>query len=199
VVVVVGGIVVVVVVATVVVVSGAARLSMSCENPKAACLPAAAPMSGGSVAPASTSAVGAEVGTVVSPRSELGEKAANAAIAKRAITTQVANASNRVNLTPVNFRVLNKRPTMRQHAWNRMEARPVSVAKPHREKHFTGQPPIPKPKVPGKSSCETSRRQRHRCCRSRQQAIGSEQGRCWFAAVGCGLCAVRRGLVAGDW
>jgi hypothetical protein len=141
VVVVVGGMVVVVVVGAtvVVVVSGTAKLSMSCENPNAACRPAAAPMSGGRVPAASSSiADGADVGTAASPSSELGEKAAKAAMARRAITTQVANASNRVNLTPVNFRVLNKRTTMRQHAWNRMKARPVSVGKPHREKQHIG-------------------------------------------------------------
>lgn len=139
VVVVVGGMVVVVAATVVVVVSGTAKLSMSCENPNAACRPAAAPMSGGRVPAASSSiANGADVGTVASPSSELGEKAAKAAMARRAITTQVANASNRVNLTPVNFRVLNKRTTMRQHAWNRMEVRPVSVGKPHREKQHIG-------------------------------------------------------------
>ena len=112
VVVVVGGTVVVVVTSTVVVVvSGAAKLSMSFENPKAACRPAAAPIPSGNVSAVSVSIPdGADVGAGASTNSELGEKAAKAAIARRAITTQVANASNRVNLTPANFRVLNKRP-----------------------------------------------------------------------------------------
>ena len=138
VVVVVGGTVVVVVVGgatVVVVVSGTARLNMSCEKPKAAWRPAAAPIPGGRVLDASGSMeAGAEVGAVASASSELGENAAKAAIARRAITTQVANAKSRVNLTPVNFRVLNNRTTMRQHAWNRMKARAPCGGKPHREK-----------------------------------------------------------------
>jgi hypothetical protein len=108
-VVVVGGTVVEVVVVvggTVVVVvgSGAARLSMSCENPKAACRPAAAPIPGGSVSVAPASEPSSiVVGAPSSASSPLGENAAKAAIAKRAITTQVAKARSLVNLTPVRF------------------------------------------------------------------------------------------------
>ncbi len=106
VVVVVVGAIVVVVVVVVVVVAGVAGLSMSSEKPKAACRPAAAPTPGGSVAEVAAVVSGASN----SASSPLGEKAAKAAIARRAITTQVANASSRVNLTPVRFRFLNKDP-----------------------------------------------------------------------------------------
>lgn len=133
VVVVVGADVVVVGPVVVVVVSGTARLRMSCENAKAACRPAAAPIPGGSVASACGSAVSAAAGAPSSASSLLGEKAANAAMASSAITTQVAKARSRVNLTPVNFRVLNKRPTLRQHAWNRMDPRHDLGGKPSRE------------------------------------------------------------------
>ena len=85
-VVVVGGTVVVVVV------SGTDRLSMSCENPNAACRPAAAPMPGGSVSVGASSAAKAVGGAPSSASSLPGENAANAAIARSAITTQVANA-----------------------------------------------------------------------------------------------------------
>lgn len=102
VVVVVGGTVVVVVVvvgATVVlVVVGAARLSMSWEKPNAACRPAAAPTPGGSPVEATVASAGA-----APVSSSLGEKAAKAAIASRAMTTQVAKARSLVNLTPVRF------------------------------------------------------------------------------------------------
>ncbi len=115
-VVVVGGRVVVVVVVVVVgatvvvvVVSGAARLNMSWEKPKAAWRPAAAPTPGGTVPVASASEI-VIAGAPRSASSLLGENAANAAIARRAITTQVAKARSRVNLTPDNFHLSNREP-----------------------------------------------------------------------------------------
>ena len=113
VVVVVGGTVVVVVVGgtvVVVVLSGSDRLSMSCENPKAAWRPAAAPISGGSVSATASSADESVADAPSSASSPLGENAAKAAIARSAITTQVANAKSLVNLTPVRFQLLNKEP-----------------------------------------------------------------------------------------
>ena len=99
VVVVAGGMVVVVVVD-----SGTARLSMSCENPKAACRPAAAPIPGGSVSVTlASTAASTVVGSPSSASSLPGENAAKAAIARRAITTQVTKAKSLVNLTPVLF------------------------------------------------------------------------------------------------
>lgn len=127
-----GAVVVVVGPVVVVVVSGTARLRMSCENANAACRPAAAPMPGGIVAAGCESSVPA-AGAPSSASSLLGEKAANAAMASSAITTQVAKARSRVNLTPSIFRVSNKRPTLRQHAWNRMDPRQDLGGKPSRE------------------------------------------------------------------
>jgi hypothetical protein len=116
VVVVVGGTVLVVVAegsTVVVVVCGTDRLSMSWEKPNAAWRPAAAPTLGGIVLGCSAAGVAPDSGATGSPSSassSLGENAANAAIASNAVTTQVANARSRVNLTPFNLRVLSKRP-----------------------------------------------------------------------------------------
>jgi hypothetical protein len=113
VVVVVGAMVVVVVVVggtVVVVVSGADRLSMSWENPNAACRPAAAPIPGGSASATGSASTAAVDGAPSSASSLLGENAAKAAIARSAITTQVANARSLVNLTPERFQSLNKEP-----------------------------------------------------------------------------------------
>jgi hypothetical protein len=118
-----GGAVVVVVggteVVVVVVVSGAARLNMSCENPKAACRPAAAPTPGGTVPVASASGA-VEDGASRPASSLLGENAAKAAMARRAITTHVAKARSLVNLTPASFCLVNSNPrcaSMRGIVW----------------------------------------------------------------------------------
>jgi len=106
VVVVVGGKVVVVDVVVLVVLDvvgvGSERLRISCEKPKAACRPAAAPASGGRVG-AGSGAVG--VAGTAAVRLVLGENAAKAATANRAMTTHVKNARSLVNRT-VRIRLL---------------------------------------------------------------------------------------------
>lgn len=104
VVVVVGGrvVVVVVVVVDVVVVvvvvgGGTFRSRRSRENPRAAWSPAAEPMPSGNEATVLSN--GCEVDDEASLRASLGENAAKAATANNAMTTQVANANSRVNLT----------------------------------------------------------------------------------------------------
>lgn len=106
VVVVVGGRVVVVEVVVVVVldvvVVGSERLRISWENPKAACRPEAAPASGGRMGVASGAV--SVVGTAA-VRLALGENAAKAATASRAMTIHVTNARSLVNRT-VRIRLL---------------------------------------------------------------------------------------------
>lgn len=95
------------------VVVGSDKFRMSCENPNAAWRPAAAPASGGRVGTGSAGLAGADTAAV---RLLLGENAAKAATANRAMTTHVANASSRVNLK--GLRLLNM-TTRCQHAWSR--------------------------------------------------------------------------------
>lgn len=116
VVVVVGATVVVVEVVVVldVVVVGSERFRMSCEKPNAAWRPAADPASGEIVEDVG---VTSETAAVKLP---LGENAANAATANRAMTIHVAKASSRVNLKG-RIRLLNM-TTHAQHA--RSQPRP---------------------------------------------------------------------------